>query len=605
MLNNKIAKLLVLSAIGVLGLTACDEIIAKPTDYDSKLVNYEEEVYNNVASVVYDAIREGGVGDDVLNEVLYRYAQSVIGFYNRKVTPAPAEGDITLEDCHLEEGTASFTKTNSFVKTHKAYWTLNDEGKRVNDDNVEVADDADASASELARVWAKWDTITTRIATMMYDKISSGSYSDRNIFSEKKFLKSLVGSMYDVTDPVKNPEGNFYEGLLTPDVEPEEVFEKEVLHYENFSGANHSYIEKELIPEITSQLLTEQYLLDETYNTLGRSYARNVNIIKISNNADYPMVADYVAKDLVSVINEAPEYDITTGELLNDVTLDTLKDYSAVLVGAPGLTEEQEEIITRIRVLSKDEVFQIDPEIVGENVYLGTEYGDLMKKYEKIKVNPALTDSGAESEFTGNNAYPIEVGKEIKTNELKLKKHTTTGWFIKNGGLTELPDSIRNRLFNIGVANGVKEEKEEQTKVDRYQKAEDGSWSYVVPEKENAYVARIKGKNYLKTSSRIGVDDDPMMDVLHYDNASKTYYVVQIEEACSSSKLSKVSSNSYKFSRGVDAMEDIINEVTKIVGKSESYSTLATKHYLEKMGILYHDQSVYDYFKSNYPELFD
>ena len=52
-------------------------------------------------------------------------------------------------------------------------------------------------------------------------------------------------------------------------------------------------------------------------------------------------------------------------------------------------------------------------------------------------------------------------------------------------------------------------------------------------------------------------------------------------------------------------MQEIINEVAKIIGKGESYSTLATKKYLKAMSIEYHDESVYDYFKTNYPELFD
>ncbi len=600
MLSKKIAKVLVLSAIGLLGLTACDEIIAKPTDYDSKLVEFDEEVYNNVASVVYDAIRDGGVGDDVLNEVLYRYSQSVIGFYSRNVTPAPSAEDITLEECFAEMNAATTPKTNSFVKTHKAYWTVNDDGKRVNDDNPEdikeVSEDADACKSELIRVWAKWSTIQDRIATTMYDKISSGSYSDRSIFSEKKFLVALKGAMEDVADPlVSGFAGELYEGLLTPDYEPEQVFEA-FLHKEYFTGDTYHYVEKKLIPDISTQLLTEQYLLDETYNTLGRSYARKVNIITIANNSEYPMVADYVANHLVERINALPSED--------EITLDVFKDYSNILVGAPGLTDEQKAIIADIQEKSNGNVFKLDDEVIGDTVYLGTEYGDMMKKYESIKVNPALTDTSAESEFTGSNSYPIEVGREIKERELKLKDHTTTGWFIKNGGLTQLPDSIRSRLFNIGVANGVKETAEERKEVDRWQLI-DGSYDYIVPEDENAYVARINGKNYLKTSSRIGVDDDPTKDILHYDSSSKTYYVVQIEEACSSSKLSKTSANSYRNTRGAEAMEEMINEITKIVGVSESYGTLATKYYLEKMEIKYHDQAVYDYFKSNYPELFE
>ena len=52
-------------------------------------------------------------------------------------------------------------------------------------------------------------------------------------------------------------------------------------------------------------------------------------------------------------------------------------------------------------------------------------------------------------------------------------------------------------------------------------------------------------------------------------------------------------------------MEEIVNEITKIVGAGESYSTLAEKHFLKKMNLEYHDDVVYNYFKENYPELFE
>ena len=51
-------------------------------------------------------------------------------------------------------------------------------------------------------------------------------------------------------------------------------------------------------------------------------------------------------------------------------------------------------------------------------------------------------------------------------------------------------------------------------------------------------------------------------------------------------------------------MEEIVNEVCKIVADSESYRTLAKKYFLEKANLKYHDTVIYEYFKSNFPELF-
>ena len=73
-----------------------------------------------------------------------------------------------------------------------------------------------------------------------------------------------------------------------------------------------------------------RYLLEETYNTLGRSYARKVNIIKFTNNENYPNAAYYLAKELVGEINAAWQASLA------DMTL-TITDTSAT--GYEALTE--------------------------------------------------------------------------------------------------------------------------------------------------------------------------------------------------------------------------------------------------------------------------
>ena len=127
MKTNKLPKLLVLSVLGVFALTACDEIIAKPTQYEEPLVttpsSFNEEVYNNIASVVYDSIHDNGIGSEVLNQILYLYAVDTFGPYNANVVVNNSKiGDsqITLAQFAHEGYDAS--KLETFVKNHKAYW---------------------------------------------------------------------------------------------------------------------------------------------------------------------------------------------------------------------------------------------------------------------------------------------------------------------------------------------------------------------------------------------------------------------------------------------------------------------------------------------------
>ena len=81
-MQNK-RKLLAVALFAILGLTACDEVVAKPGDYDKNIVLDKDgngvDVPNNTMSTVYDAIRKGALAGDVLDEFLYQYAVSAFG----------------------------------------------------------------------------------------------------------------------------------------------------------------------------------------------------------------------------------------------------------------------------------------------------------------------------------------------------------------------------------------------------------------------------------------------------------------------------------------------------------------------------------------------
>lgn len=593
MKTNKISKVLALSMLGLLALTACDNTItAKPTQYDDPLITtptYDEELYNNIASVVYDAIENDGIGSDVLNEVLYLYGVSTFGPLNSKVkvnNSLVPENEITLEQAATDA-----TKIDAFVLKHKAYW---------DGDSHEAST---ATASEVERVKAKYNTIEERIAIAMYDKIASGSYSDRHEFYEERFLKSLRASMESVANPSDASVTPYPATQILPEVEPEEVFET-YLHRAYYDGDNR-YIVDKVVPDIYRELLTEQYVLDETYNTLGRAYAREVNIIKFSNNENDPNAAYYLAQRLVDEINAKPS-DYASGAIatyeadpeIEDGVLERFKDYSKAQIG-DDLSTTYDDILDRSDL---KKVASAYPEI--GNYYVGTTFGDLSMKYEKMKnVSEFGINVELENSFTNNGAYPTTVGLAQQKMELAENDATTNGWFIKNGGLTDLPEAIRSRLFNIGVATGVIDKESEKTDAANNRSYDETNDKWVEAANEKGYVCRINGHYYLKKASRVG-DEKINYDILHYDSSSKAYYIIEIKQAASSSKLSKTGDRNYANLISEEKMQEIVNEVTKIVAKGETYSTLATKKYLKAMGIEYHDQSVYDYFKSNYPELF-
>ena len=179
-------------------------------------------------------------------------------------------------------------------------------------------------------------------------------------------------------------------------------------------------------------------------------------------------------------------------------------------------------------------------------------------------------------------------------------------FFSSSKASSDLPSSIRDRLFNISVALALNEKgltSETNVEQDRWQYVS-GEWKYKTGDElddENNYVALIKGSYYLK-STESGSD---YRDMIHYDSSTSTYYIIQIEEAASTSKLSKTNENRYAVSRGNDVMEEFVNEICEKVAQNDTYKNLSTQHWLKEAVLKYHDDVVYDYFKSNYPELFE
>ena len=632
--KRKLLAVTLFCALG-LGITACDEVVAKPTDYKDNIVLDTNgkgiDVYNNEMSTVYDSIRKGALAGDVLDEFLYRYAVSAFGPYNN-VTKTSKDSSKTLKEIArlikskctdandintIDADALKGTDADEFIKSHKAYWTVNDDGKRIHykaDNTPEVVDDnASADKLEYTRVFTKWETIEDRIAKSLYSSVSgNASYMTRNLFEEKEFLYSLYGNMKNVAKPT---EATTYTGLLWPEVEDVDVFNNDakvydvngnldtILHRDNYqekydladsseSPSNKiTYVEDDIIPTIYRTLLTEQYIYDTSYSFLGRSYARKVNVIKLTGSSTYTKVASYLMDSFVKNTIFNAEGKATTlddfkvlsnafnGAFMSTVDYASTPEYSLWQKAFDGVDEDY-------FTTTKD----------GDPFILGTAYGNMMEKYDKISDNPAISEN--ESDFTDNGKYVKEVGKEIKTREIQVKDNTTTGWFIKNGGLTDLPDSIRSRLFNISVANALNRTSEQKAAEDR-----NAANGYDATKDYNNYVARINGKAYLKIDKKAS-DADSMNDILFVD--SDNYYIVQIEEAASSSTLSKTESNSFLTldNYGPYVMEEIVNEVCTIVADSESYRTLAKKHFLEKANLKYHDEVIYKYFKSNFPELF-
>ena len=650
MRKNKVIKFAALALLSGFALVACnDDIIAKPTGYDdnSPVVNidgYTGTVENNTFTDIYDSIRAGNVASDVLDQLLYQYATSVFGNYNTVTASKISNnnfGEITLKKA-VKSLAGDKADANAFILSHKAYWTTNNSGKRVDDSYNEVADDAAPSASEYTRLQTKWDTIEKRIAKKLYSEISGGSYSEENVFEEIRFLRSLSNSIENnvatITDTVKTKA---FKGVLTSKVEDYEIFTKQsakldntgddfILHREFYQSSaaeddgatpaenqDATYVEDNIIPDIYRQLLVEQYLLDESYDTLGRTSARQIDVLSISKNSNY-------AKGANDLMNYFVKNKIFKKDRNTAITLDSFKEVSNAWIGAFMSDADMKDYIAldadaraASDKISNDAKAYFDlmekslpaeylvNKADGKPYFKGTAYGDMMEKIEKINDNPNLSEN--ESEFTSSNSYTVEIGKEIKTRELELEDHTSTGWYIKSVGVSGLPEDIKNQLFDINVSNAVGFG---DNCVEYTYNATDNVWETNEKGAKPGSLINVVGKiklagvedqYFLRNTTRI--KDNPVENDILFEKDG-TYYVVLVRDAIRSKTLDKKNFTG-KTPAQLAELETYIDEIVQIVANNDTYKNLAKKHWLEEMNIKYHDSKVYDYFKSNFPELFD
>ena len=650
MRKNNILKITALALLSAFALTACnDDIIAKPTGYDdnSPIVNINDaKVYNNNFKDIYDSIRDGNLASDVLDQLLYQYSVSIFGNYN-KVTASKISnnsfGDITLKQAVNSYINGDKADADAFIKAHKAYWTKNKAGNRVDDTNTEVEDQENAapSQSEYARLVKKWDTIEERIAKKLYGSISGGSYSERNVFQEERFVRSLANSIEHKVRKIDG-ESQLFTGVLTSKVEDYRVFKDRtanilgnddfILHRENYQShadlddnqesadQDATYVEDELIPDIYRQLLVEQYIIDESYETLGRTSARHINVLSISKNSKYVKGAVNLMKTFVNkvIFDNEREYDIDldTFKVVSDAWIGTFMDDPAHYQDAPAAEHDEPTPWSLMSAaLEGTEYLQASANSDSGFYFQGTAFGEMMEEMEKINENPKLSEN--ESAYTANNAYSVDTGKEIKKSELQLKDYTSTGWYVKSSGAGSLPDAIKNQLFDINVANALNNKNAEKANCVEYTYDATNGWKTneldAEGKKDNSLinvVGKIKGQYFLRNTSRI--KGDPIQNDILFENDG-TYYIVLVEDAIRSTNLKKIDLNDAEqqgltpeqIAEKFSTLETYIDEIVQLVADNDTYKTLSKKHWIEEMDLKYHDQVVYDYFKTNFPELFD
>lgn len=564
-MRNK--KLFVFAALAGVVLTGCSEIKAHPGDYDDPILNNEDgtkvDVVNNIASVVYDALDDAGTtNEQVLKTLKIALAESIFG------TPEELEAAYT--------GGASSDAFKTLKESH-AYYT---------EDIEETLSDADKNAYSFWRLEQLLAEVKDRILDAFYGLIIGGDYSDDSLFSEEKFANFIRSELYVVEDPATEQfPTTFYEDVLITPSKTYETIATWGIHIDYYED----YIRRVIIPDIYVDLLAEQYLFDENYSSLGRSYARKVNYIAITSNDEFANAAPYL---MLNFIEQNILADEATAETANlEILANAWRGYEEDYLEGGNETELLNLSLGAGSFQSKT----TRAEHGSISYYSGTQYGNILDDYDLIYENdPQKNDQTVESDFTNSYAYTIEKGLELKTRTMRTTDYTTDGWFIQNGGLSTLPSWIRTRLFNIGVANAIDDITDEKdTSVEEADRV------------TSNFVRKINGYYYLLPQTTQSGSED--VDFLLYDNDSKTYYIIQIEEAVSSSKLNRNSQNNYTniHNDHGEYMEEVARNIAETMAEGGSYDDQAILFYFENMDLQYYDEDLYDYFVETFPDLFE
>ena len=600
-ISNKFIKGLFALSAGFL-LASCDPVQALPTNHaESIVVNLEDkssiDVKDNDLLQIYNLI-ESGKNEEVVSLILREIAEKKFGTFKELYEA-------------MEDSTGA--KRDAFIAAHKDYF---------GEDEHKVTRFEDFAKD-----------MGIRISESFYNEISSGSYNDEDgKFSEEKLYNAKRYELYDlhkldasVADDKAVIDNKFY---VDKEITKDNAFDFLAGKYYNFEEGKRGYIEEKVYPEILKNKLVESYIYDNNPASLGRAYARKINYIKVSYEEEFASLwkmlkafsADYIEKEAgklnFELITSAvkgftefqtiEEFDVEDGKVektlmvnnIYSITEPTETSVKGLLNAAAG----GEENVEYIEVKEEDKAnYEYGTSIVlvkPGKYYKDTKLGKILESYaDAIEAEKAgrFATSAQKAEldkFTGEGKSK-EYGLMQKLISLAKEDYTTDGWVLKNGGATELPSAIRDRLFNIKVANILDDETKlpEETTIGEYD--------------EKNYVRNING-NKLVLSSEASSFENEHYNYIHQDVDGKAFYMVSVEEAPSTAKLNKDSKTAYKDVDGnVDTVkiEQLSRQVAKVLGTKDSYIKDAYTDMLKNYEFKFYDTSLFEYLNSEYPDL--
>ena len=569
---NKTKKVLLglTTLLAVTAVAACDDVEVSLTksDYDTQILTGNGATLpNNNLGEIYDALVNSGDSNSekVLNAVLLKIAQGRFGTF--------------------EELQAAVSNADAFAAKHKAF----KDGKAVK---------------------TFYNNLLERVNRTFLDYTISSSYTKNSRFFEERFYNTQADALYKLGDVAeakfKGNEAAGYTGIqTTPSIaynEANEFGSTEVKKFfqDDYLTIYKDYIERAILPDLYKKALVQDYLIRNNYVALGRSAARKVQYISLSNNSNYAdatqnlmtAYANLVLSNGPSALSPTQKQAIADHYGTTSKDLNFLSDlYKGALTGWSGELLDAAKAIyaaANFTQISNSEIASFDLlETYSPVAYKETTYGGYLTDYSKIKIGNRYTnDSTIYADFTGSGAHEARVGMEIKVQALAAVDNTTEGWFNESS-IGSLASTYKERLFKNVVATDV------VNNADAHLNDEKNYGSYV----DGAYyLTREQYEN--NGTTEINADS-----LLLKEKDASTWYICRVDEAVKNSKLRSTSEDYY--GADTDLLAEVEYQLSYMLADNTAYTKNANQYFVKEAAISFHDQAIYDYFKKTFPDLFE
>ncbi len=599
----KKAKTALLLLSAALLVTGCSKVSAELKNPDDPIVVNKDgaavEVENNEIKQIFDSIKNGDNYASSIKDMLSEsIAKAYVGDYK-----VDKDGKVYIDGLDLNSNSSIM----EFVKAHKFYWNWESTSTSVTYEE----EPSEANVSDYkARLEAYIELVQKEIVKTLYNQAVVVTYMNNNRFYESLYARHVYEMLYTVyaedgtsvapeilyMEPTyKNPEdeiaapdnvdirnAGFTTGkLVTREYNPAKDYkaiiegETQLLHLYHYVD----YINVALIPDILSNLLTESYIFERQYQSIGRTQARKLNFISVTDTTmkmAQPLMRNYINTTLRNV----KDRDVDFSTLINawEADPEVLKEDSAAkeLATATYGTESTK--------INSGFYSYIDGR-KGEDLpyYNGSLYGDIVKNYSELSNNPTSNDSTLYTSFTTIDGTPYEPqeGFDIQVENLSTSKYVTNDWGTSSSfdlGGTEM---ITN-LFSYGLAT-------------EFERATSPDINYTV---DGYYVKQFQvgGPVFLKNNTYTSD-----VDSILWNNEDK-YYIVEIVDQVS---LDTLALSSDATAEEKESVENYAREIGYTVASGTTYTNNALLYYLEQSNINYYDEDVKEYFESEFPDLFE